>query len=298
MLSVLIPTFNYDCSRLVEMICQDAALLKDGFELIIGDDASTDKNIIAAIDRLKDLPKVRVVHNLENMGRAAGRNQLARLAKGDILFFIDADALVPDDFSLKAGLDAIRNADVVCGGLRHPDLNPSPEATLRFKYEKEADKRRSATIRSQNPYQQLSTFSLMVRRNLFMSILFDEQCTEYGYEDTLFGAELEKRGAKVLHIDNPLIHNGLEPNHVFLEKTERALQTLRRLETQLKDYSRLLQIVCKIRRYRVEWCVRILYRLIRSPLRRNLLGRNPSLKAFAFYKLGYFLSLKAGSNNS
>ena len=292
MLSVLIPTFNYDCSELVEKLCQEGCRLQNGFELIVGDDASTDQAVISALGRLQTLPGVMVVHNSENLGRAAGRNQMARQSKGDILFFIDADALVPDDFSLQAGLDAIRDADVVCGGLRHPAVNPCPKATLRFKYEKEADKSRSAEIRSQTTYHQISTFSLMVRRDVFLSILFDEQCREYGYEDTLFGAELEKRGAKVVHIDNPLIHNGLEPNDVYLKKTEQALHTLKRLEPLMVDHSRLLQAVGKLRRQHLAWLAALVFKSIRRPLRRNLLGPNPSLKAFAFYKLGYFLTLK------
>ncbi len=296
MLSVLIPTYNQDCSELVEKLTQQGGELEEGFELIVGDDASSDVRVLEALDRLALLPAVRVIHNVSNVGRAKGRNLLAREAVGDVLLFIDSDAMVPPEFSLKRYLDAIREADVVCGGLRHPDVNPCPQATLRFKYEKEADKQRMAETRNLHPCQQISTFSLMVRKDLFLGILFDEQCTDYGYEDTLFGAELEKRGAKVLHIDNPLIHTGLEPNDVFLDKTERALRTLKRLEPLMASHSRLLQTVHKLRRCHIAWLVSAVYRLFRPLLRRNLLGRNPSLKAFAFYKLGYFLTLKPYKN--
>ncbi len=296
MLSVLIPTYNQDCSELVEKLTQQGGELEEGFELIVGDDASSDIRVREALNRLALLPAVRVIHNVSNVGRAKGRNLLAREAVGDVLLFIDSDAMVPPEFSLKRYLDAIREADVVCGGLRHPDVNPCPQATLRFKYEKEADKQRMAETRNQHPCQQISTFSLMVRKDLFLGILFDEQCTDYGYEDTLFGAELEKRGAKVLHIDNPLIHTGLEPNDVFLDKTERALRTLKRLEPLMARHSRLLQTVHKLRRCHIAWLVSAVFRLLRPLLRRNLLGRNPSLKSFAFYKLGYFLTLKPYKN--
>ena len=292
MLSVLIPTYNYDCSELVESLCQKGRELSGGFELIVVDDASSDDAVRLAVDRLRQIPSVRVFHNLENQGRAKGRNLLAKEAKGDILLFIDSDALVPLEFSLKTYVAALSQTDVVCGGLRHPDVNPCPQSTLRFKYEKEADKTRSADIRNKTPYQQISTFSLMVKKDLFLSILFDEQCTDYGYEDTLFGAELERRGAKVLHIDNPLIHNGLEPNDVFLDKTELALHTLKKLEPRMKHHSRLLHTVDKLRQWHLAWLASVAYKLFRRPLRNNLLGKNPSLKAFSFYKLGYFLSLK------
>ena len=292
MLSVLIPTYNEDCTRLVENICREGRQLDGGFELIVEDDASPDDGVRLAVDQLGQMPDVRVIRNKVNLGRAKGRNLLAREAKGDILLFIDSDALVPQEFSLKTYVDALSRADVVCGGLRHPDVNPCPQATLRFKYEKEADKCRLAEIRNQNPYQQISTFSLMLRKDFFLSILFDELCTDYGYEDTLFGAELERRGAKVLHIDNPLIHNGLEPNDVFLNKTERALHTLKKLEHRMQHHSHLLQTADKLRRWHIAWWASAAYKLFRHPLKNNLLGKNPSLKAFSFYKLGYYLSLK------
>lgn len=291
MLSVLIPTFNYDCSRLVRDLCGQGECLDGGFELIVADDASDDPGISAALQSLNALPRVRSVRVDSNYGRARIRNYLAELAHGDWLLFVDSDAMVPEVFSLSAYLDAAQGADVVCGGLRHPAVNPNPAASLRYKYERDADQRRSAAVRNQSPYMQLSTFSLMVRRDVFMAVRFDEACIDYGYEDTLFGAELEKRGMRVLHIDNPLIHMGLEDNPVFLNKTEKALQTLKRIEPLMGTHSELLRFVRKIRSCHLLWAVKIGYRLSRGFLRRNLLGKNPSLKLFAFYKLGYYLTL-------
>ena len=131
----------------------------------------------------------------------------------------------------------------------------------------------------------------MVRRTVFLNIRFDEQCREYGYEDTLFGAELEKRKLRVCHIDNPLIHVGLEPNDVFLKKTETALHTLKRIESRMQGQSALLQCVGKLRKWHIVWIVKCFYKLFRNYLRRNLLGPHPSLKAFSFYKLGYYLTI-------
>ncbi len=291
MLSILIPTYNYDCSNLVSQLCKKAEELTDGFEIIVADDASTQSQLSSRVAQLDSTPCVRVFMNKENRGRAGIRNFMAEQARGEWLLFIDSDAEVPEDFSLKTYLEAGREADVVCGGLLHPKLNPSPEATLRFLYERDADKRRNAANRMQNPYAQIATFSLMVRRKVFLTIRFDEQCREYGYEDTLFGAELEKRKLRVCHIDNPLIHTGLEPNDVYLQKTETALHTLKRIESRMQGHSALLQCVTKLRRWHLAGIVKCAYKLFRRTLRRNLLGCHPSLKAFAFYKLGYYLTL-------
>ena len=291
MLSVLIPTYNYDCSNLVRQLCKKAEGLNGGYEIIVADDASTDEQLRNRISELDSIPNVRVFMNKENIGRAAIRNFMADQARGEWFLFIDSDAEVPGEFSLNTYLEAGREADVVCGGLCHPEVNPSPEATLRYLYEREADKRRKAVCRRLNPYAQIATFSLMVRRTVFLAIRFDVQCREYGYEDTLFGAELEKRNLRVCHIDNPLIHVGLEPNEVYLQKTETALHTLKRIESTMQGQSALLQYVVKLRKWHVAWMVKCVYKLLRHPLRRNLLGTHPSLKAFAFYKLGYYLTL-------
>ena len=176
MLSILIPTYNYDCSALVSQLSKKAEELNDGFEIIVADDASTDKEMRNRVSELASIPDVRIFMNKENKGRAAIRNFMADQARGEWFLFIDADAEVPDEFSLKTYLEAGREADVVCGGLIHPEVNPSPEATLRYRYERNADKRRKAEIRRKNIYAQIATFSIMVRRTVFLAIRFDEQC--------------------------------------------------------------------------------------------------------------------------
>ena len=291
MLSILIPTYNYDCSTLVRQLCKKVEELNDGFEIIVAYDASTDKEMRNHISEMGGIPGVRIFMNKENRGRAGIRNFMADQARGEWFLFIDSDAEVPEDFSLKTYLEAGREADVVCGGLIHPEVNPSPHATLRYRYERNADKRRKAELRRKNPYAQIATFSIMVRATVFLTIRFDEQCREYGYEDTLFGAVLEKRKIRVCHIDNPLIHNGLEPNDIYLQKTETALHTLKCIEDRMQEQSALLKCVSKLRRWHLTGIVKCIYKLLRQNLRRNLLGRHPSLKAFAFYKLGYYLTL-------
>ena len=277
---------------------------------------------------------VRVLRAEKNLGRARNRNRLAEAARGTWLLMVDCDAALPPSFSLRAYLNAARSPSspsssspsssssspsssssssssssahtpspfgevcpVVCGGLLHPSVNPCPEATLRYRYERAADLHRSAAERRLHPYDQLSTFSLLIRRDLFLHIRFDEACTDYGYEDTLFGAELYRRGIPVCHIDNPLLHIGLEPNDVFLAKTETALRTLSRIAPQLEGHSRLLASVRHLRRFHLVAPVRLLYRLTYKQIRRNLLGKHPSLKLFAFYKLGYYLNLICHSSS-
>ena len=201
-LSILIPTYNYDARILVLAMLQ--RLTDEGVdgEVVVGDDASTAP--MTWLDEVAALPHVRLLRSDTNLGRARNLNRMAEAAQGEWLLITDCDARMEDDFSLRAYLAATAQVPVVCGGLRHPQVNPCPEATLRYKYEREADTRRSAAIRKQHPYHQLSTFNLLIKREVFLSVRFDDACTEYGYEDTLFGAELEQRGIAIEHIDNQI----------------------------------------------------------------------------------------------
>lgn len=289
-LSILIPTFNYDARALVSSMLY--LLSAEGIEgeVVVGDDASTADMVW--LDDIAVSPRVRVLRSSYNLGRARNRNRLAEAAHGEWLLIVDCDACVEDDFSLRAYLEAGQQAPVVCGGLRHPEENPTPEATLRYRYEREADKRRKAAIRQLHPYAHFSTFNLLIRREVFLSIRLDESCIDYGYEDTLFGADLQRRGIAIRHIDNPLVHEGLEPNDVYLSKTETALRTLHRLGARMEGHSSILAIAQFLKRWHVSGVVVVFYRLLRESLRRNLLGNRPNLMFFKFYKLGYFLSIK------
>lgn len=288
-LSILIPTFNYDARALVTSMLNLLSSEAIEGEVVVGDDASTGP--MAWLDEMALQPHVRVLRSSHNLGRARNINRLAKAAQGEWLLIVDCDARVEKDFSLRAYLEAGKQAPVVCGGLRHPDVNPCPEATLRYRYERHADKRRKAALRQRHPYNQFSTFNILIRREAFQRVRFDEACTDYGYEDTLFGADLERNGFSILHIDNPLVHEGLEPNDIYLRKTETALHTLHRLRTRMQGHSGVLAAVERLERWHLSGLVAQVYRLSRQLLRRNLLGRRPSLTLFNFYKLGYYLCI-------
>lgn len=79
------------------------AAARDGDELIVADDGSTD----GSLDALDDVVRRRllVVRSEENIGRGPIRNLGAAAASGDVLVFVDADVAVHPD-----ALDAIRAA--------------------------------------------------------------------------------------------------------------------------------------------------------------------------------------------
>lgn len=289
MLSILIPTKDYDCHLLVEQLHKQGEKSGLDFEILVGEDGTSPQalhlNIIA-----DTLPNSRRIIREKNIGRANIRNILAIEAKYPNILFIDSDAVVEKDNFLSSYCQALEKHDVVCGGLYHKSVQPDNSCSLRFRYEKEADKRRSATTRSKAPYDNFTTFNFAIKRDMFLSILFYDKIEHYGYEDTLFGKELQKRGANIVHIDNALLHNGLESNSIYLSKVEQSLHTLKTITAEIGS-TPLLDCANRLRNRHLAKAYSLVWKIARRAMRSNLIGKHPSLTIFKLYKLGYFLSL-------
>ena len=292
MLSILIPTYNYDCTCLVRDLQTQAQRLGIGYEVIVADDASPTPVFKEKNRKINTLPHCRLIELPKNVGRARIRNRLADEAQGEWLLFMDADAEVISDSFIGDYLQACSNADVVCGGLTHATSLPSPEVSLRYAYERRADKRRAARYRTQKPYNQFITFCFMVRATVFHTIRFDERITEYGHEDTLFGIELEKRQARIRHIDNPMRQGGIETNEEFLEKTRAALRNLITMETAMQEHSSLLKLYRLLHGIRLDGYIARWFTRREQAITTRLTGEDASLRLFFLYKLGYYCKLK------
>lgn len=292
MISVLIPTYNYVCYKLACDLHRQLSAYGGEYEIIVAEDGSDDQETITENDKVTMLSGCVHLVRKENIGRARIINYLVREAKGEWCIIMDSDAeVVSDDYIRKYAGCVTDGADVFVGDLVNPDSLPQADATLRYKYEKAAERFRTAEFRNHHPFERFCTFNFMARRDTLLEVPFDERCTEYGYEDTLMGLELKRHGKRVSHIDNPLRHLGFDSNAVFLRKTETALHTLKKIEGSLLPYTGMGRLVLRIRAAHLTALVKVIYRLARPLLRYNLLGNRPDLTFFSFYKLGYFLSL-------
>ena len=100
-------------------------------------------------------------------------------------------------------------------------------------------------------------------------------------------------GSLVRHIDNPLIHMGLETNERFLEKSEQALRTLKALGGRMEQHSHVGRAYQRLCKWHLGGVVSGLHAMFGGLLKRNLLSAHPVLLFFSLYKLGYYASLKA-----
>lgn len=292
MLSVCIPVFNFDVQTLVRSIIEQARAENIEFEVLVYDDGSEEtykiKNrSIAGFEHV-------VYRELEiNLGRSKIRNLLAQHTKFEYLLFMDCDAeLLP--YFIKNYLNAIQTNQVLVGGVAYAAQKPEKNFQFRWKYGITRENP-PAEIRNQNPYNSFKTFNFLIPKSVFNKVQFNENLLGYGHEDTLFGIELKKNKIPIVHIENPLIHLGIEPNDIFLRKTETGIQNLLVLLNSAntpKEFSECVSIL-KFRNKLPSWSLRIiafLYKISKPALAAWFKSGYYQKYLFDFYKLGYLCS--------
>jgi GT2 family glycosyltransferase len=297
-ISLLIPVLDYDIVALVHSMKGALGKVPELLEILIGDDGSSpdyrDKYISLEGDG------VRVVRSEKNIGRASIRNKLALEAKGDYFLFIDADVIVPAtaESYLQKYIPYIDRASVISGGVLYRDSAPGdPDKLLRWKYGRMVEQKKAAD-RNKYPQAGFSTFNVLIDRNVFSKIRFNEELKQYGHEDTLMGYQLKKAGFKILHIDNGLIHDGLESNREFLAKTKLGIENLSKLYDKVTDKRAFSETVSMLRIYNRLSMLRLtrvlagVFIRYRDRMEIRLDSNKISLKLFGFYKICMFCTFR------
>ncbi|MEU1971729.1 glycosyltransferase [Microbacterium sp. NPDC019599] len=93
--SVVIPAYNV-AEFLGSAVDQLVAQTLDDIEIIIVDDGSTDGSAELALELAAAEPRVRVVIQPENAGVARARRRATQEARGEYLWFVDADDAWPE----------------------------------------------------------------------------------------------------------------------------------------------------------------------------------------------------------
>ena len=289
-LSVLIPVFNWDVHELVNSLAAQLEDWNGPVEIILLDDGSQG-NFRELNRTLATQPNVRYEELPHNVGRAAIRNQLAAGARHEWLLLLDNDSLLPDPRFLARYAAARDRAAVLIGGTRYAAAPPSdPTLLLRWRYGR-AREARPAAARQVAPYGQLTINNALVRADVYRQFPLDERLTGYGHEDTRFGLELAAAHVPVVHLDNPVLHAGLEPAAVFLQKSEQAVRNLARVyrEDGLGTDSRLLQTALRLHRLGMAPAARATLGALAPAWQRQLLSAAPRLRLLDLLKLSWLL---------
>lgn len=296
MLSVLIPVYNFDVRDMVKTLSNQAENLDVPYEIIVIDDASCD-NFKAINSVIKSFPGVQYSEEEVNLGRSKIRNKLADLAVFDNLLYLDCDSCIDNPDFLKNYAAHLNFPNVVYGGRKY--LNNIPENNRYLLHWLHGSKREQISVdkRAVEPNKSFMTNNFMIYREAIDKVRFNERIRGYGHEDTLFGYDLLKCNITVKHIDNPVIHLGLESNEEFLRKTREGIKNLKRIMKINGNEKRLVRDITLLAYYKtfrdlgLVGLIRYLYNKTELPLRKNLMSDKPNLFLFDLYKLGYLCTL-------
>ncbi len=288
MLSILIPTYNADCIPLISMLYMQANNLNIPFEIILADDASNNNyRIINA--QISKWNNCRYIQLDKNIGPALIRNFLADQSLYPYLLFLDSDVLPIDNDFLHKYINNASPNSAICGGFVYKRDSIPQNAILRFKYGMSVEEQ-SSESRSKHPFHSFISMNFMICKEAFNRVRFNETF-HLGYEDTLFGKELEQKKVDIIHLDNPVFHCVEESSEQFLLKIERAVRNLIGHEDSMRSYVKLLKWHHVVKKFGMQPLVAFVFDKTYKSLQYNLIGKHPSLYIFAFYKLGYLCSI-------
>lgn len=295
MLSILIPTYNYDVTALVINLQQQCLKIKDlVFEVLVYDDDSVlfrNEN-----SKINSYEHCSCTFLEQNIGRSAIRNMLACNATYENLLFLDADVqLITEEFvaNYLEVMNENKDFEVVYGGIVYQNKMPESEKLLRWVYGKEREAL-TAEKRASNPYVSFLTLNFLIRKKTFDKVSFNENIPNLRYEDLLFSYHLMMQNIRMIHINNEVVHNGLETSTGFLTKTDESLKGLRYLldhDLIPYDYARITSVYHTLKNLKLTGLVRFLFSISNRFFKRNLLNNKPSLFIFDIYRLGYFSTL-------
>lgn len=290
-LSILIPTFNDDCTAQVADLQRHASSIEGlRFEILVSDDASTNQDVVQRNAQINQLEHCRVFRQPSNIGRAANRNYLVRNAHYEWLLFLDCNIKIPTSDFIKKYIEGT-HADVVNGGVAIEADGQLEKCNLRYQYEKRIGPKHTASMRQQRPYQSFRTTNFIARKDVMLRHPFDETISGYGYEDVLFGKRLHDEGHTIQHIDNPVVITHFETNEKYVSKVEEAMRTLHSLRQELDDYSPILSATKRIDKLKLTPLVKWGFRRIARTMRQKLTGEKPRISWLNPYKLGYYISI-------
>tara|TARA_R100001369_G_scaffold2745_5_gene8909 strand:+ start:29552 stop:30445 length:894 start_codon:yes stop_codon:yes gene_type:complete len=295
-ISILIPTYNYNITALLKALKVELDVSKLIYEILCYEDGSS-KYVEENSAIASSIKHAEHIISKENKGRITTRQSLANMARYDWLLFLDADVIPKNSSFLQAYSKYLNsNYDTIYGGYFYNLSPPEKQFSLRWHYGKNHEQV-EAKKRNKNPYKIIISGNFLIKKQIFLEINSQIENDGYGYDNYL-GALMKLNNINVFHINNNVIHNGLDTNTVFLNKVERAVDTVVQLNENYRDLTTentLLEVYKKTKSMGLSIPIAWVFNLSKSAIKRQLLGAKPNLKLLQFYKLGYLCTTM--SNN-
>lgn len=287
MLSILIPTYNYNACPLVLELSLQCNIAAISYEIIVLDDCSTQS--IIDNSNINNIEYCSYEKLEKNIGRVKARHYLAEKSKYNWLLFLDADVIPKNNNFITEYINHIKqNYDAIYGGFYYEKKKPATNNLLRWKYGKMKEQV-SSSIRNKKPYKIVISANFVIKKPVFIKINSNLKSNHYGL-DNYFGALLKQEKIKVLHLDNEVYHLGIEKSKTYLNKQERATQTILDLyqKNKIKEHSSdLLKLFSKLDKFRMTFILSFFYKLFYTKMTKNLTGINPSILILQLYKISF-----------
>ncbi|MBI1316802.1 glycosyltransferase [bacterium] len=298
MISILIAAYNNRLMPLVRSLHEQASRLALDFEIRIHENGQ-DPECERENRELERLPKVFIDFRKSAPNRASSRNWLASQAQGRYLLFLDGDSFPTGDRFIEQYVQALDPKTVLVGGTAYRAQPPDLDRKLRWVYGTQREVR-SASERNRNPYSSFSSFNFVLPAELKEAARFDESIQGYGHEDTMLGYSLKHRCIRVVHIDNPMYHDGLDPNNTFVQKSLEAVANLKRLIDQgrIDEEVTLYRWMTRVERSGTRSAFIALWRQTRPWMERTLGSGRGTLVLFDLLRLGALLEKRAQSGST
>jgi len=298
MLSILIPTYNFNISPLVASLHQQCEACQIPYEIICFDDGSTN-DFKANNKKVQELSNVQYKELPQNLGRAKIRNVLAKAANYEYLLFMDCDSKVVHNQYIKNYVQHLNPSTLLYGGRVYA---PTPPLNADFNLHYYFGKNREEILteeRQIKPYYSFMTNNFLMPKVLFLGIQFEESIEGYGHEDTLFGIALQQQIIPILHLNNPLEHIGLEEQEVFLQKQKEAIKNLYQIyQKEPLLETKLLTTFVACKKWKIAGLVLFVLQLLQPLIQQQLKAAKPNLFFLDLFKLHHLLSLhKYGIDN-
>jgi len=204
MISVIIPVYNSEHSigACLESLKRQT-ISRDKYEIIVVDDGSTDKTagVVKSFD-------VRYIYQ-RNQGPAAARNSGVKVAKGDIVLFIDADCRATENW-IEEMVRPFNNPDIAgVKGVYRTEQSDLIARFVQIEYEQKYERMKKI------PYIDfIDTYSAGFRRDIFLKYGgYDTSFPTASVEDQEFSFRLAKDGHKMVFQPSGVVYH-LHPNNL------------------------------------------------------------------------------------
>ena len=291
MLSICIPTYNTDCSELLDILAEQIAQLEETVEVLVCDDFSTD--YVRKNQEACERNGFFFFENQNNVGRIETRKKLVSINRSQWVLFIDADMIPKRGDFISQYLNFV-TADLECtvvGGYCYQ--NEIKPFNLRLRYGRNREEI-SARKRQLNPYNSILFGNVLIKKELFSEVFDDFKDNTYG-EDIYLSSSLKSLNKDVFHLPNETYHLGLENNTEFVKKIQKSGEMHARLDSNSAldlSHSKLVSTYSLLNRYMLHNLVRLALTISSPFLKTVLYVFGAPILFVDLLRLFYFLKAK------